>query len=249
MNVDLGFTTGDRVLITGAASGIGKSVALRAAEVGLGVEIWDIDQDGAERVAAEIAESGGQSCARQVDVGDYRSISAAMESANAQGPFRYLVNNAGPPSTAEQPFDEGVRLILGSVRATTEAWLASRADTEADSGAAMCAVASVAGNVIGTGSAWYSAAKAAIAGYVRHLAAYRTTEARFNSVAPGMVDTPRQVAFTDTPLGQDILSRIPLGRVATPDEIAWTILFTLSPLASYLNGQLLVVDGGWSVTQ
>lgn len=96
---------------------------------------------------------------------------------------------------------------------------------------------------------WYPATKAAIMGYTRHLAAYRADVVRANAVAPGMTDTPRMAGFSDSDLGQRILSRIPLHRMATPDEIAWGILFLLSPLASYINGILLTVDGGWTVTQ
>lgn len=250
--VDLGFVPADRIVITGAASGIGRRTARRAAELGLAVEAWDLDHAEVEEVVGEIHDHGGTAIARQVDVGDAPAIETAMAAAHKLGTVRYLVANAGPSSAVDRPFDEGVQLVLGSVRATTEAWLsgAPGGSTQAlTPGAAMCATASVAGNLVGTASAWYSAAKAGVAGYVRHLAAYRTSEARFNAVAPGMVATPRLVGFTNSELGQDILGRIPAGRVADPDEIAWAILFTLSPLASYLNGQLLVIDGGWSVTQ
>lgn len=250
--MDLGFTPGDRIVITGAGSGIGRQTALRAAELGLRVEAWDIDGQAAEIVTGLINDSGGEALARRVDVGDESAIVTAMQQAHAAGTVRYLVANAGPSSAVERPFDEGVQLVLGSVRATTDAWLAGvpGGSTQVGApGAAMCATASVAGNLVGTASAWYTAAKAGVAGYVRHLAAYRTAEARFNAVAPGMVATPRLAGFTSSDLGQDILSRIPAGRVADPVEIAWAVLFTLSPLASYLNGHLMVVDGGWSVTQ
>lgn len=249
---DLGFTPGDRIVITGAASGIGRCAAVRAAELGLAVEAWDLNLEGAESVAAEINDAGGRALARGVDVGDYPAIEQAMQAAHAEGRVRYLVNNAGPPSYLDMSFDEGVRLVLGSVRTATDAWLAGEPGGSSEPGAvgaAMCATASVAGTMVGTGSNWYSAAKAGITGYVRHLAAYRTAEARYNAVAPGMVGTPRLAGFTASDLGQDILDRIPLGRVAEPDEIAWAVLFSLSPLASYLNGQVLVVDGGWSITQ
>ncbi|MGJ3507224.1 SDR family NAD(P)-dependent oxidoreductase [Enemella sp. A6] len=249
---DLNFTAGDRIVVTGAASGIGRCVATRAAELGLEVEAWDLNLDGAEAVAEEINNSGGRALARGVDVGDYEAIEQAMQAAHAEGRVRYLVNNAGPPSYLDLSFDEGVRLVLGSIRAATDAWLAGEPGGSTEPGvvgAAMCATASVAGTQVGTGSNWYSAAKAGIAGYIRHLSAYRSTEARFNAVAPGMVGTPRLAGFTASDLGQDILDRIPLGRVAEPDEIAWAVLFSLSPLATYLNGQLLVIDGGWSITQ
>jgi NAD(P)-dependent dehydrogenase (short-subunit alcohol dehydrogenase family) len=126
-----------------------------------------------------------------------------------------------------------------------EAWLA----TAPPEGASLVNTASVAGNWIGTASDWYTTAKAAIAGYTRYLAAYRSDAVRANAVAPGMTDTPRIAGFADSETGQRVLARVPLHRMATPDEIAWAILFLLSPLASYINGALLPIDGGWMVTQ
>lgn len=113
----------------------------------------------------------------------------------------------------------------------------------------MVATASVAGNKVGTNSDWYSASKAAIMGYVRHLTSYRSHEFRSNAVAPGMTDTPRLAGFASSEVGQRVLERIPLGRMATPDDIAYATLFLLSPAASYINGVFLPVDGGWTVTQ
>ena len=64
-----------------------------------------------------------------------------------------------------------------------------------------------------------------------------------------MTDTPRLAGFVESELGQKVLQRIPLRRMAAPDDIAWAILFLLSPLGGYINGQLLTVDGGWTITQ
>jgi NAD(P)-dependent dehydrogenase (short-subunit alcohol dehydrogenase family) len=64
-----------------------------------------------------------------------------------------------------------------------------------------------------------------------------------------MTDTPRLAGFASSDTGRQALARIPLRRMASPDEISWAILFLLSPLASYVNGTLLTVDGGWTITQ
>jgi len=180
------------------------------------------------------------------DVTDDDQVRHALDaSETGLGQAHYLVNNAGPASAAEISFEEGLLAGIASVRRVTEAWLARLVPA----GSALVNVSSVAGNVIGTAPDWYPATKAAIMGYTRHLATYRYQQVRANAVAPGMTDTPRLAGFTASELGQRALRRIPAGRLARPDEIAWAILFLLSPLASYVNGALLVVDGGWTVTQ
>jgi NAD(P)-dependent dehydrogenase (short-subunit alcohol dehydrogenase family) len=244
--VRLGFTHADAVIVTGAASGIGRATAISAAAVGLRVAAWDLNGDGAEATACEIRDRRGSALAVRADVTDDGQVQAALDASEAGlGTARYLVNNAGPASASELPFEHGVLAGVGSVRRVTEAWLARALPAEP----ALVNVSSVAGNVIGTAPDWYPATKAAITGYTRHLASCSRDRVRANAVAPGMTDTPRLAGFAASETGQRVLRRIPAGRMARPDEIAWAILFLLSPLASYINGALLVVDGGWTVTQ
>ncbi|MEU5696834.1 SDR family oxidoreductase [Actinosynnema sp. NPDC020468] len=240
-----GFTPGDVVVVTGAGSGIGRSVSLHAAELGLAVAAWDLDGASAARTAADVVEAGGRAVAVTADVDSPHAVEAGFAVSRELGVVRHLVNNAGPSSAADLPFDDAIRISVGSVRRVTDEWLAPGAPE----GASLVNIASVAGNLIGTGSDWYSAGKAAITGYTRHLAAYRSAEVRANAVAPGMTDTPRLAGFAASPVGQRALERIPLGRMASPDDIAWVVLFLLSPLAGYVNGAFLPVDGGWTVTQ
>jgi NAD(P)-dependent dehydrogenase (short-subunit alcohol dehydrogenase family) len=122
-------------------------------------------------------------------------------------------------------------------------------DRDRPADCALVNVASVAGNLLGTAPDWYPASKAAIMGWTRHLASYRIADVRANAVAPGMTDTPRLAGFADSELGRRIVARVPVGRMGTADELAWPILFLLSPLASYVNGVLLTVDGGWTIAQ
>lgn len=241
-----GFAAGDAVIVTGAASGIGAATARGAAWLGLRVAAWDLDGSALAAVVEAIVAGGGTAAGIEVDVSDPDAVRRALAHSAAEfGTARYLVNNAGPASVGEREFNEGLTLAAGSVRDVTSAWL----DQGVPDGAALVNVASVAGNVIGTAPDWYPAAKAAIMGYTRHLAAYRSEQLRANAVAPGMTDTPRLATFRNSEIGQRVIGRIPLQRMATPEEIAWPILFLLSPLASYINGALLVVDGGWTVTQ
>ncbi|WP_244931330.1 SDR family oxidoreductase [Nocardioides sp. W7] len=244
--VDLGFTRGDTLLVTGAASGIGRAVALNAARMGLRVSAWDLQAGPLATLAEEIGATGGEVMTVVGDVSDEATVRDGFaELAGRFGPARYLANNAGPPSSVPLEFDEAVRISVGSVRRMTETWAA----TGLPEGAAMVATTSVAGNLVGTESDWYSASKAAVMGYVRHLAAHRAGEFRSNGVAPGMTDTPRLAGYADSEAGQHILGRIPLRRMGSADDMALAILFLLSPLAAYVNGVLLPVDGGWTVTQ
>jgi NAD(P)-dependent dehydrogenase (short-subunit alcohol dehydrogenase family) len=233
------------VIVTGAGSGIGRATAKNAAAVGLAVAAWDVNPDGIAETVHDIAQAGGQAVAVTADVTEDAQVAEALTASARLGEARFLVNNAGPASAAELEFDRAIAICIGSMRRVATAWL----DRGRPEGTALVNVASVAGNLIGTAPDWYPAAKAGIMGYTRHLAAYRSDVVRANAVAPGMTDTPRLAGFTASEIGQRALARIPLHRLATPEEISWAILFLLSPLASYINGVLLAVDGGWTVTQ
>jgi NAD(P)-dependent dehydrogenase (short-subunit alcohol dehydrogenase family) len=241
-----GFSAGTSILVTGAGSGIGRATALRAAEQGLGVSAWDIDPRGLATLVDEVALLGSRIHTWVADVRDSDAVTEGVSSATAAlGNIALLHNNAGPPSSADLDFDDAVVACVGSVRRVTDAWAA----TGPGAGAAMVVTSSVAGNLVGTASNWYSASKAALAGYVRHLAAHRASEFRSNAVAPGMTDTPRLAGFAQTETGQRVLARIPLRRMGAADDIAYATLFLLSPTAAYINGVFLPVDGGWTVTQ
>ena len=246
MDAHFGFTPGDTILITGAASGIGRATALAAARQGLNIGAWDINEENLAGVVQEIRDLGVRAHGVVADVGDAAAVEAGMAAtARELGAIRMLHNNAGPPSSVPLEFTEAIGLCVGSVQKVTDAWAPHRPDADS----AMVVTSSVAGNVIGTNSDWYSASKAALAGYVRHLAAYRSGEFRSNAVAPGMTLTPRIAPFAESEMGHRVLERIPLGRMASPEDIANATLFLLSPAAGYINGVFLPVDGGWTVTQ
>ena len=224
-------------VITGAGSGIGRATAVMAASVGLEVAAWDIDEATAEQSAKEISGSW-----HRVDVADADQVARAF--AGLDRPARYLVNNAGPPSAAPTAFVDGLEKGAGSVEVVTRLWL----ETSPPEPAAIVNVASVAGNMLGAEPGWYAATKGAIGGYTRHLAVRHKGRVRANAVAPGMIATPRSLAFSESPQLEAALARNPIGRMGQPEEVAWAILFLLSPGAGYVNGTVLAVDGGWTIT-
>jgi NAD(P)-dependent dehydrogenase (short-subunit alcohol dehydrogenase family) len=241
---NLGFEARAVAVVTGAGSGIGKATAIMAAKSGLAVGLWDMNIAGAEATAAEISSFGGTALAIAVNVGDDAAVAKAWEASRALGPCRYLVNNAGPPSSSAAPFNDNLLLAVGSVYRVTTTWLA----LHPEQAASVVNISSVGGNFQGGGltiQPFYGTAKGAIAAYTRHLATRYKGKPRANTVAPGFITTPRTIPYLESPAIKESVTRIPMGRAGFPEEIAAVVMFLLSPAASYVNGVLLPVDGGW----
>ena len=232
------------MVVTGAASGIGRAVALEAAAQGIAVVALDVDRAGAASVAEECEAQGVQANAYTVDVSREQDVAAVFRDvADESGDVTHLVNNAAPRSAERLPFDEGVAKTLCSVETVTTAALARWRESLT----AVVNVASISGTSVGGNVAWYEAAKSGVASYTRYLAVAHAGRPRANAVAPGFVDTPRAQRLFEHELGQEWLSRVPLGRAGTAAEVASAVVFLASPAASYVNGATLVVDGALSL--
>jgi 2-deoxy-D-gluconate 3-dehydrogenase len=239
--------TGRRAFITGGGRGIGAAVAARLVEAGADVTIGDIDP-AAEHTAAAI---GARFCV--CDITDAGSLSTAIDAASgAEGSLHILVNNAGIfPTTGPmlQATDEFVlRMLDVNVRAHFST--AREAARRMTTGGAIVNLASIAGLGAGPHISAYAASKAAVMSLTRSFAHELGPRGiRVNAIAPGIIDTPG-VQEQLAPLaasGVDVQQRIaanPLGIAGGADHIARVALFLVSDLAAFVNGHVLVVDGG-----
>ena len=240
----LGFQVGECAVVTGSASGIGRSVAGILARSGVSVLAWDINEAGLADLASELSAEKGTVTTRRVDISDEAEIEAAW--AATEGiEVQYLVNNAGPPSTTEMSVAKGVQDAIGGYAAMTDAYLARHAGEAAS----VVFTASIAGNFsVAATPDWYPAAKAGIVGYTRHLAVKLRGRPRANAVAPGLTVTARTAAVYSQPAMKERLAKYPMGRAGQAWEVATAICFLLSPAASLVNGALIPVEGAstWS---
>jgi NAD(P)-dependent dehydrogenase (short-subunit alcohol dehydrogenase family) len=241
----MGLLEGCRAIVTGGASGIGAATCRRFVEEGATVAVLDVDGERAKDVAGPLG-----AIAVQVDVADAEAMAAAVGTASeALGGLTCLVNNAGVGNVkplADYTDGEWDRLVDVNLRGTFHGLRAALPRLR-EAGGAGCVVnvASVSGLRPTRGEAPYSAAKAAVVSLTRSAALEYAPEVRVNAVAPGFIDTPlTNFAVADPTYAGPIVDGTPLRRMGTADEVADVIVFLCSPLARYVTGETVVVDGG-----
>jgi 3-oxoacyl-[acyl-carrier protein] reductase len=243
------------ILITGAASGIGRAIALLAAERGKPVGLVDLAREALEHVAQQARELGAPSAlALPADVTRESDVERAFAAMRAQGGLDGVVAAAGiaPPGMLhEAPPEHWDRVLATNLGGTVRTCRhALRAFLDEGRGGAIVCVSSPLG-VAATpgGNAAYCASKAAVDGLVRSLAVdYGRAGVRVNSLRPGATETPLMWAGVPSPeipaMRVAVGDVVPLGRLAEPAEPAAAALWLLSPEASYVTGSALVCDGG-----
>lgn len=246
--------SGKAAMVTGAASGIGRGIALRLAEMGARVAVLDRDKKEAEATTASIRQKGGAALTVFCDVRSQQSCRQATEQALAAfHRIDILCNNAGiivrkdAVALTEEEWDAVVGVTLKGVYLLSHEVLPHM-------------IRNGGGVIINTGSGWslkggakavaYCAAKAGVANLTRAMAIDHGQHGiRVNCVCPGDIDTPMlasecsQLNEDPVQFAKDAANR-PLQRVGTPEDVANAVLFLASEMAQWITGASLVVDGG-----
>ncbi len=241
------------IMVTGAASGIGRAAAVELGAQGARVFACDRDARGVDAVVALIESAGGRAAGCRLDVASKSEVDAAVRSALAQfGLVDGLVANAGVPSSqsflavTEQELDGVFAVNVKGVMFCGQAVAAVMLDQR--TGGKIVNVSSVAAVVAAPGLSTYSASKAAVRMLTRAMA-YELGPAgvRVNAVAPGVIRTGMN-PLTNPVRNRQLERAIPVRHIGTPEHVAHVIAFLLSPAADYINGETVVVDGGWTLS-
>jgi NAD(P)-dependent dehydrogenase (short-subunit alcohol dehydrogenase family) len=259
-----GLLKGTRTVVTGAARGIGLSVARRFAEEGASVILADVNIEGASRAARDLHRDGfKQVMAIELDVTDEASLTSAVQRSVADlGGVDCVVANAGIlhlSHVVDMRVDDWRRVVdvnLTGVFLTCKFF--ARQMLEQGHGGRIIVTGSLFSRRGGVENGAYAAAKFGVLGLTECLAAELAPHGVLvNAVCPGQVDTPmmKQLIRERAQRGGDgadavearLLSRIPTGRLADPAEVADAYVFLASRLSRYVTGQAIVVDGGWEV--
>lgn len=240
-------TEGRVVLVTGAASGIGRAVAEAFASAGDRVVVADVNRAGADEVATEI---GG--LAVTLDVTNPESVSAAVdEVAEKLGPIEVLVNNAGLVAggglLVDLPFEVFDTVVSVNFRGTfTVTKTVAAQMIKTGKGGCIVNISSIGARQPTPGMGHYEATKAAVDALTRTGAVELASHGiRVNGVAPGPVHTPMTAGLMENPQAREAWeSRIPLRKIATTEDITPLVLFLASANAGHITGTVVQVDGG-----
>ncbi len=235
-------------IVTGAGVGIGRGIALEMANEGYDIVVTDINQENAEKVAAEVAQLGVKSLAVKCDVSNSNEVNELFSQTVSQfGKVDILVNNAGIypfvpfENMQEADWDKVMNVNLKSIFLTSKEALKTMPE-----GGRIINISSIASLQGFAGLVHYCATKGGVNGMIRALALETAGKnITVNAVAPGAIQTPGAQMPDDQIKG--MLTGIPIQRMGQPEDIANAVVFLASEKSSYITGQVIVVDGGWTI--
>jgi len=236
-------------VVTGSSGGIGRAVARSLAEMGMNLVLhYNRNQQAADELGSELAKTGVETRIFKADLGDFHEAEALIAFAAKEfGRIDCLINNAGITrdglimAMSEEDFDRVIDINLKSCFNCTRH--ASRLMLKKRTGS-IVNISSVIGITGNAGQANYAASKAGIIGLTKSCAReFARRGVRVNAVAPGYIETDMTHDLNDK-VKEEILHKIALGRIGSPGDVAGVVSFLCSPQASYMTGQVLVVDGG-----
>jgi NAD(P)-dependent dehydrogenase (short-subunit alcohol dehydrogenase family) len=235
-------------IVTGGGSGIGRATCLRFAAHGAAVAVIDVDKDAAAAVAAEC---GGRSY--PVDVTDFGALSAVIDAVAVDlGEPTILFNNAGGSGISrlgDQDVSEWNRLIALNLSAVFHGIKLLAPRMAAAGRGCIVNTASISGVRPATGEGPYAAAKAGVVALTASAALEYAPNVRVNAVSPGAIHTKMTDPLLSAVAGAKEwwTAKTPLARIGTPEEIADVVVFLCSPMARFVTGQNIVVDGGMTL--
>ena len=236
-------------IVTGAGGGIGRAYAEALAREGAAVVVADINAQGAEQVAGEIAAAGGRAIAVAVDVSEPASAAAMAERTVAEfGGIDFLVNNAAIfggmklDMLLTVDWDYYKRFMSVNLDGALVCTRAVYKNMAARGGGAIINQSSTAAWLYAN---YYGLAKVGVNGLTQQLSRELGWQnIRINAIAPGPIDTEANRTTTPAAMVEDIVKRIPLSRMGQPEDLVGMCLFLLSDQASWITGQIFNVDGG-----
>jgi NAD(P)-dependent dehydrogenase (short-subunit alcohol dehydrogenase family) len=243
--------SGNVIIITGAARGIGRACAERFAREGAKIVVADIDQARGQETAAALSDGGTETLFVACDVGDSVQVAALIAaSVDAFGGIDVLVNSAGVLQNidfldvTEQDFDRVLRVNLKGPLLVGQA--VARQMVDQGRGGAIVNLSSVGALLAAPFQAAYNISKGGVAQLTRVMALSLAPHGiRVNAIGPGTIGTEMtNELLADEALRRRIISRTPLGRIGEPAEVAAVAVFLASEEASYITGQTIYCDGG-----
>lgn len=237
-------------IITGAKQGIGLGIALAFAKEGCNIVISDLQQAECEKAAKKIQKFGVKTLAIACDVSKKNDVDNLVnETTKKFGKLDILVNNAGIfpfvsfSEMTEEDWDKVLDTNLKSIFLCSQA-----AIKKMKAGGKIVNISSIASLVGFEGLVHYCASKAGVNGMIRALALELAgKKINVNAVAPGVIETPGAAKGMTDDVKKGTIGTIPWKRMGTPDDIAQATVFLASDKSNYITGQVLVVDGGWTL--